>query len=51
MHFLILSVKDMDQTGAKMLLILTRVEAQNFVIPMKENGYLMASWQAWHGDF
>ena len=51
MHFLILSVKDMDQTGAKMLLILTRVEAQNFVIPMKENGYLVASWQAWHGDF
>ena len=53
MHLLTLLTRDMDQTGAKLLLILARVEAPKFLIPIKASGYLMASWQACHavGDY
>ena len=49
MHFLALFVRYMAQTGAKMLLILAQVEAPNFLIPINASGYLVVSWQAWHG--
>ena len=51
MNFLTLLVKDMVQTGANILLILARVEAPKFLIPIKESGYLVVSWQARHGVF
>ena len=41
MIFLTLLVRDMAQTGAK-ILILAWVEAPTFLIPIKESGYLMA---------
>ena len=44
MHFLKLLVRDMAQTGANMLLVLTRVEPPKFLIPIKASGYLMESW-------
>ena len=49
MNFMTLLVKDMAQTGAKLLLILARVEASKFLIPIKASGYLMAYWKTWHG--
>ena len=38
MHFLTLLVRDMAKTGAKLLLILSRVEPPKFLIPIKESG-------------
>ena len=43
MCLLALLVRDMHQTGGKLLLILARLEPPNFLIPIKEGGYLMAS--------
>ena len=51
MYFLTLLVREMDQIGRKLLLILAWVEPTTFLTPIKPNGYLMASWQAWYGDF
>ena len=51
MHLMTLLVRDMAQTGAKLLLMLLRVEDPKFLIPIKASGYLMESCQAWHGDF
>ena len=51
MSFLTLLAREMSQTGAKMLIILSRVEPPKFIIPIKASVYLAASWKAWHGDF
>ena len=51
MHFLILLVREMSQTELNLLLILAWVELPKFLISINAIGYLMASWQAWHGDF
>ena len=40
-HLLTLLVVDMAQTGAKLLLILDRVEPPKFIIPIKASGYLV----------
>ena len=50
-HLMTLLMRDMAQSVANILLILARVEPQKFLIPIKASGYLMASCQAWHGDF
>ena len=51
MHFLTLLVRGVAQTGSILLSILSRLEASKFLIPIKSSVYLMASWNAWHGDF
>ena len=50
MHFLTLLVRDMAQTGGKLLFILAQVEPPKFLIPINASSYLLLSLQAWHGD-
>ena len=38
LNFLVLLVRDMAQTGAKLLLILARVEPLNFLVEIKASG-------------
>ena len=38
LHLLTVLVRDMAQTGAKMLLLLARVKAQKFLIPIRARG-------------
>ena len=51
MHLMTLLFRDMYQTGPKLLLILARLGAPKFLIPIKAIGYLVVTWQAWHGCF
>ena len=50
-HFLTLLVRDIAQTRGEILLILAQVEPPKFLIPITAIGYLVASWQAYHGYF
>ena len=50
MHFLTLLARGVAQSGPKLLLILSRLEAPKFLIPIKASSYLVASWQAWHAS-